>query len=64
MKVEAIELDLDWPNGLEIYHLRKFVLEEIQSYGYPLRWAITEVKETEQAVSFRKLIVEAVVIIP
>jgi len=63
MKLKSLELELEWPCDLEIYNLRKFILKEIKPYGFPLRWAITEVTKTDKALSFRKLLVETVIII-
>ncbi len=63
MKVKSLELELEWPRDIEIYNLREFILEEIKPYGVPLRWAITEVKKSEKSLSFRKLFIEAAIII-
>ncbi len=63
MKVESLELELEWSCDLEICNLRKFILNEIKPYGFPLRWVITDATKNEKALNFRKLLIEAVVIV-
>ncbi len=63
MRVKTLELEISWPSEITIFNLRKFILDDIRKYGYPLRWAITQVKKAENSFNARKLFVEAVVII-
>ena len=43
MKLEFIELDIDWPYELSIVDLKKYILSVLIEFGDPLRWAITSV---------------------
>ncbi len=43
MNLEFIELDLDWPLELSVFHLKNYILSTLMEYGEPLRWAITSV---------------------
>ena len=43
MKLEFIELDLDWPSELTLFELKNYILSNLKEYGKPLRWAITSV---------------------
>ena len=43
MKLEFIELDLEWPSELRVVHLKNYILSRLIEYGEPLRWAITSV---------------------
>ena len=43
MNIKFIELELDWPSALSVFHLRSFILSKLMEYGEPLRWAITSV---------------------
>ena len=43
MKLEFIELDIDWPYELSIVDLKKYILSKLREFGDPLRWAITSV---------------------
>ena len=43
MNLEFIELDLDWPSELSVFHLKNYILSKLMEYGEPLRWAITSV---------------------
>ena len=43
MKLEFIEIDLEWTTDLSVYELKNFILSNLQEYGIPLRWAITSI---------------------
>ena len=43
MKLEFIELELEWPYELSVFDLRTYILSKLIKYGEPLRWAITSV---------------------
>ena len=43
MKLEFIELDLEWPSELTLIELKNYILSKLMEYGKPLRWAITSV---------------------
>ena len=43
MKLEFIELELDWPSGLSVFHLKSYILSKLFKHGEPLRWAITSI---------------------
>ena len=41
MKIDFIELVLDWPSELSVFNLRNYILSKLRIHGEPLRWAIT-----------------------
>ena len=41
MKLEFIELELEWSSTLSVFDLKEYILTKIKDYGEPLRWAIT-----------------------
>ena len=43
MKLEFIELDIEWPSELTLFDLKNYILSKLKEYGNPLRWAITSV---------------------
>jgi len=43
VKLEFIELDLEWPSELSLFELKNYILSELMEHGKPLRWAITSV---------------------
>ena len=43
MKLEFIELDIEWSSELSLFELKDYILSKLQEYGEPLRWAITSV---------------------
>ena len=43
MKLEFIEIELEWPYELKLFDLKNYILSNLVEYGDPLRWAITSV---------------------
>ena len=64
MRLKILELNLDWPRDVSPLDLRQWIRNQLKKYGEPLRVAITDVNDGRQEEIFRKLKVEAVVIIP
>tara|TARA_B100000579_G_C22080108_1_gene509760 strand:+ start:170 stop:394 length:225 start_codon:yes stop_codon:yes gene_type:complete len=62
VKLEFLELELDWPSELSIFDLRNFIISNLTNYGEPLRWAITSLT-TYNRESTQKISIEAVLII-
>ena len=62
MKLEFIELDIDWPYELSIVDLKKYILSVLREFGDPLRWAITSVT-TRSEKKIQIISVEVVLII-
>ncbi len=62
MRLKSLELQLDWPETLLIKDLRCYVVEELNNYGDPIRWAITSISFSESELT-RQLNLEAVVLI-
>tara|TARA_Y100001968_G_scaffold104580_1_gene94548 strand:- start:293 stop:520 length:228 start_codon:yes stop_codon:yes gene_type:complete len=60
--LEFIELDLDWPSDLNIFHLRGYILSKLMDHGEPLRWAITSLT-TCCDNKIQQISIEAVLII-
>ena len=63
MRIESLEINMQWPKDVQLQHLRLLVLEKLRAYGEPLRWAITEITFIERLDCPRHLCIEAVVII-
>ena len=62
VKLEFIELELDWPSELSIFDLKNYILLRLSKYGEPLRWAITSLT-THSGKTIQKISIEAVLII-
>ena len=62
MRLKSLELQLEWPETISIQDLRVYVVDELSSFGNPIRWAITSISPSKPGCS-RKLTIEAVVII-
>ncbi len=64
MKLKSLELAVEWPSDITIFHLRHYLITQLQLVGDPLRWAITSSKPSAKSKIFRELTIEAIVIIP
>ena len=62
MKLEFIELDLEWPFELSVFELKNYILSKLKEYGEPLRWAITSIT-TYSEKEIQIISVEVVLII-
>tara|TARA_Y100001968_G_C18701084_1_gene411285 strand:- start:118 stop:345 length:228 start_codon:yes stop_codon:yes gene_type:complete len=62
VKLEFIELELDWPSELELFDLKNYILSKLVEYGEPLRWAITSVTNYSEKQN-QIISIEAVLII-
>ncbi len=58
-----LELELNWPQNVTILELRNWIISHLNSYGSPLRWAITDVKSSKGTAFNRQIKVEAVLLI-
>ena len=63
MSLKSLEIVLEYSKELSVINLRNYILEALQVYGEPLRWAITEVENNEKSPGVSKLFIEAVVVI-
>ncbi|ABX09499.1 hypothetical protein [Prochlorococcus marinus] len=62
MRLNSLELELEWPIDVPLISLRLLILDKLKVYGEPLRWAITGVKTSGNTNSFRKIKVEGVIL--
>ena len=62
MKLEFLEIDLDWPYELKIFDLKSYILSKLKAYGEPLRWAITSMT-THSEKKIQLISLEVVLII-
>ena len=61
MNLEFIELEVDWPSEVTVFHLRSYILSKLLKYGEPLRWAITSIT-TQSEQKPQKISIEAMFI--
>ena len=62
MKLEFVELELEWPSELGVLDLKNYILSKLIIHGEPLMWAITSLS-TYSGKSIQKIFIEAVLII-
>ncbi len=60
--LKFLELEIKWPKDVLVEDLRVLIIEHLEKYGDPLRWAITFVSAFDAKGDFRELKLEAVVV--
>ena len=62
MKLEFIQLNLEWPPELNLLCLKDYILSKLMVNGEPLRWAITSITNHSEKKN-QTISVEAVFIV-
>ena len=62
MKLSQIQFELSWPKSIQLINLRSFILDKLQQKGDVIRWSISQIKISEEEISHKKLIINAVII--
>ena len=62
MKLEFLELNLEWSSELNLLCLKNYILSKLIVHGEPLRWAITSVQNCPEK-KIQIISVEVVLII-
>ena len=61
MKLEFLELNLEWPSELNLLCLKNYILSKLMVHGEPLRWAITSItnhsKKKNQIISVEVVLI-------
>ena len=63
MKLENIDLTINWSDNLDVRSLRQFVVNNILTKGDILRWSINDIKDSSIEVNSKILRIHAVIII-
>ena len=63
MKLREVDFYLDWPESIKISNLRRFIIDNLMGKGRVLRWAIVDIKTSEE-FSTKKIRINAVLIQP
>ena len=61
MKLREVDFYLDWPASKKITNLRRFIIDNLMEKGRVLRWAIVDIKNSED-FSTKKIRINAVLI--
>ena len=59
MKLRKVDFYLDWPESIKIINLRKFIIGNLMEKGRVIRWAIVDIKSSEDS-STKKIKINAV----
>ena len=62
MRLQFLQINLDWPQDLSPLDLRKWILNHLKEFGEPLRWAITKTNKSSNNLDMCQITIEAVVI--
>ena len=64
MRLKSLQLEFEWPKEIALQSLCSFIVDKLDEYGSPLRWAITNITYNNELNTSRCITIEAVVIIP
>ena len=60
MKLNSIDLDLDWPVSINLKNLREFILSNLEKKGDVIRWSIVDIQNSIDSYGTKKLKIKAV----
>ena len=60
MKLNSIDLDLDWPVSINLKNLREFILSNLEKKGDVIRWSIVDIQNSIDSYGKIKLKIRAV----
>ena len=63
MKLQNIEFFLKWPHAINLVDLREFILKNILKKGDIVRWYISDIKNSQNSINEKILLINAVIII-
>ena len=49
MKLRKVDFYLDWPGSIKITNMRRFITKNLMKKGRIIRWAIVDIKATEDS---------------
>ncbi len=60
MKLRKVDFYLDWPKSITIFNLRKFIIGKLIKKGKVIRWAIVDIKASDDFSNIKKIRINAV----
>ena len=60
MKLNSIDLDLDWPVSINLKNLREFILSNLEKKGDVIRWSIVDIQNSIDPYGTKKLKIKVV----
>ena len=64
MKLRKVDFYLDWPVSTNIKNLRRYIMENLMKEGRVIRWAIVDIKASDDSSHIKKLKINAVLVNP
>ena len=64
MKLSKNDFYLDWPVSIKIIDLRRFIIGKLIEKGQVIRWAIVDIKASNDSPNIKKIRINAVVANP
>ena len=61
MKLNSIDLDLDWPVSINLKNLREFIIANLEKKGDLIRWSIVDIQNSIDSFGTKKLKIKAVI---
>tara|TARA_Y100001968_G_C19178724_1_gene629281 strand:- start:600 stop:791 length:192 start_codon:yes stop_codon:yes gene_type:complete len=60
MKLNSVDLYLDWPVSIKLSNLREFIIANLEKKGDVIRWSIVDIQNSIDSFGTKKLKIKAV----
>ena len=60
MKLTKVDFYLDWPESIEVIHLRKYIMRNLMTKGKVIRWSIIDIQNPVDTFDTKKIRINAV----
>ena len=60
MKLNSVDVYIDWPVSIKLKNLRKFILSNLEKKGHVIRWSIVDIQNSIDSYGTKKLKINAV----
>ena len=60
MKLNSVDINLDWPVSIKLKNLREFIIANLEKKGDVIRWSIVDIQDSIEFFGTKKLKIRAI----
>ena len=60
MKLNSVDINLDWPVSIKLKNLREFIIAHLEKKGDVIRWSIVDIQDSIEFFGTKKLKIRAI----
>ena len=64
MKLSKVDFYLDWPDSIQVIHLRQFIIEKLIKKGGVIRWSIVDIEASKESSNIKTIRIHATLVNP